>query len=356
MDRRWVQMDIAKGLGILIIVFGHGWFVARSPEFMFPLLSPFILPLFFFLSGVLFNLNKGFAETFVEKADALLKPFFVTMLLYVVLRAIWRGNSLWQDIAGILYGSVQTIPWQALWYLPHFWLVMIYSWVVLRTLKALQVSDLQGLSIVVLQLMFGVWLLGWSWQMPVDFAGTSYVLPGLPFSADVLLTSSAFFIAGFFFRSALRKHQSSVMSLAISALIFGMVFYLYPTSMDLAQRRYEHWFWTTLSGVSGVYLCWAISGVMEKVSWLSRAMIYVGQSSLIILIFHGEIQNKAFAFLRIQLGSDIWAALIALLLSVMACLAIAQGISRVAVLRWFYWPLRLQRKSAAKVAAEGAPS
>ncbi|TEJ28889.1 hypothetical protein IPC618_32875, partial [Pseudomonas aeruginosa] len=31
MKKRWIQMDVTRGVGILIIVFGHSWFVASSP-------------------------------------------------------------------------------------------------------------------------------------------------------------------------------------------------------------------------------------------------------------------------------------------------------------------------------------
>ncbi len=48
-------MDIAKGIGILVIVYAHSWFVATSPDLMYLILASFVLPLFFFLSGVLFQ-------------------------------------------------------------------------------------------------------------------------------------------------------------------------------------------------------------------------------------------------------------------------------------------------------------
>ena len=66
-------MDIAKGIGILIIVYGHSWFVATSLDLMYPILASFILPLFFFLSGVLFKPEQPFGEMAVRKADGLLK-------------------------------------------------------------------------------------------------------------------------------------------------------------------------------------------------------------------------------------------------------------------------------------------
>ncbi len=61
----------------------------------------------------------------VRKADGLLKPFFFTMLVYVIVRDLLRGQPLLPDIGGVLYASVDTIPWQALWFLPHFWVAIL---------------------------------------------------------------------------------------------------------------------------------------------------------------------------------------------------------------------------------------
>lgn len=209
MEQRWVQMDIAKGVGILIIVFGHSWFVASSPYFLYPLLASFILPLFFFLSGVFFKPSASFTDTAIGKADALLKPFFFTMVLYVIVRNVIREQPLMPDMGGLFYASVNTLPWQALWFLPHFWLAILYSWLLLRFLMALRLPSVVIGGVVVIQLLFGIWLLGWFWQMPVNLLGHSFVLPGLPFSADVVFISSAFFIFGYLLRSVLRAHKST---------------------------------------------------------------------------------------------------------------------------------------------------
>lgn len=357
MEQRWVQMDIAKGVGILIIVFGHSWFVASSPYFLYPLLASFILPLFFFLSGVFFKPSASITDTAIGKADALLKPFFFTMLLYVIARNVIREQPLLPDIGGLFYASVNTLPWQALWFLPHFWLAILYSWLLLRLLMALRLPSVVIGGIVIIQLLFGIWLLGWSWQMPVNLFGHSFVLPGLPFSADVVFISSAFFIFGYLLRSALKAHHSNSLTLLASTLLFGAVFFLHPVTMDLAQRRYDHLFWTTLLAVLGVYVCWALSGVMARLGWLSRAMTYIGQSTLIILIFHGEIQNKTFALLRLLSVPDYVSAAIALVFTVTISLLIGEAIKRVSLLRLLYFPVwGRKRREAQRNTREGAKS
>lgn len=355
MKQRWVQMDIAKGLGILIIVFGHGWFVASSPDFLYPLLASFILPLFFFLSGVFFKPTASLADTAIGKADALLKPFFFTMLLYVVARNLIREQPLLPDIGGLFYASVNTLPWQALWFLPHFWLAILYSWLLLRLLMALRLPSVAIGGIVAIQLLFGIWLLGWSWQMPVNLLQHSFVLPGLPFSADVVFISSAFFVFGYLLRSALRAHRSTPLTLLASILLFGVTFFLHPATMDLAQRRYDHWLWTTLLAVLGVYVCWALSGIMTRLGGVSRAMTYIGQSTLIILIFHGEIQNKTFALLRSLSVPEYVSAAIALVFTVTVSLLIGEAIKRAPLLRVLYFPVWGRKRREAQInAREGA--
>ncbi|WXL24100.1 acyltransferase family protein [Ectopseudomonas mendocina] len=343
MKQRWIQMDVARGIGILIIVFGHGWFVAQSPEALYPLLSAFILPLFFFISGVLFKPEQPFVEMAVRKADALLKPFFVTMLGYVIVRDLIRGQPLLPDIGGVLYASVETLPWQALWFLPHFWAALLFSWLILRLIKRLELSLTSSCLLLATLLGLGILTLKAFWQVPVTFGGTHYLLPGLPFSIDVTLISSAFFMLGYVLRDVLRSHRSSVVTLLIAVAITAATFAYQPVVMDLAQRRYDHWLLTTVQALSGVYICWALAGVMMKLNWLGKLMTYIGQSTLILLIFHGEIQHKSFALLK-HLGlPEAAAAGVAFVIAVVVPLIIAEVFKRVALLRALYFPFPVRK-------------
>ncbi|MEO7862090.1 MAG: acyltransferase family protein [Nitrospirales bacterium] len=48
-------VDIAKGLGILLVVFGHNWIVLHEKGELFRVIFSFHVPLFFFLSGIFFK-------------------------------------------------------------------------------------------------------------------------------------------------------------------------------------------------------------------------------------------------------------------------------------------------------------
>ncbi|WP_455911291.1 acyltransferase family protein [Pseudomonas putida] len=343
MKHRWIQMDIARGIGILVIVFAHSWFVATSPDLLYPILASFILPLFFFLSGVLFKPEQPFVEMAVRKADGLLKPFFFTMLVYVILRALLRGQPLLPDIGGVLYASVDTIPWQAMWFLPHFWVAILFSWVMLRLIQRLKLSLWVTGVLIAAQLLLGVWLLPLFWQLPVTLGGQHWVLPGLPFSLDITLISSTYFIVGYLARDWLRTHSGSWLTCLVSVLLFAAVFIPTWDTMDLAQRRYDSWLWTSVLAVIGVYGCWALARVLMVSALLTRAMTYIGQSTLILLIFHGEIQHKTVDLLE-RLGlHSLLAACVGLVVAVVVPLMIGEVIKRVAFLRFFYFPFPVRK-------------
>lgn len=336
-------MDIARGIGILVIVFAHSWFVATSPDLLYPILASFILPLFFFLSGVLFKPEQPFVEMAVRKADGLLKPFFFTMLVYVIVRSVLRGQPLLPDIGGVLYASVDTIPWQAMWFLPHFWVAILFSWVMLRLIQRLKLPLWASFILMGLQLLLGIWILPLFWQLPVTIGGQAYVLPGLPFSLDITLISSMYFIVGYLLRDWLRTHAGSWLTLLIAVVLFAVVFIPTWDTMDLAQRRYDSWLWTSLLAVIGVYACWALAQVMMVSTWLTRVMTYVGQSTLILLIFHGEIQHKTVDLLE-RLGLHAFvAACLGLVVAVVVPLLIGEVIKRVAFLRFFYFPFPVRK-------------
>jgi len=200
--------------------------------------------------------------------------------------------------------------------------------------------------VVGVQLLLGVWTLDWFWQVPITVGGQTWTMPGLPFSLDVTLISSTYFILGYLLRDVLRKHQSSLLSMVVALVVYFAIFIPTWDTMDLAQRRYDHWFWTSALAVIGVYVCWALAGLMMTSAVLTRAMTYIGQSTLILLIFHGEIQHKTIALLQ-HLGlPDVAAAFIGLVVAVVVPLMIGEVIKRVAFLRFFYFPFPVRKAPA----------
>ena len=93
---KWI--DTAKGIGLLLVILGH-----LHVPYMTTWIYTFHMPLFFFLSGVVFSGSKyTFKEFLVKKIKSLVVPYFclgfVIYLFYVIV------NLLIEDGHG-LYGT-----------------------------------------------------------------------------------------------------------------------------------------------------------------------------------------------------------------------------------------------------------
>lgn len=73
--RRFDYLDLAKGLGIIMVVWGHIMLVGMSHK----LIYAFHMPLFFFISGLLFNKDQfdSLGAFFMHRAKRLLIPYFL---------------------------------------------------------------------------------------------------------------------------------------------------------------------------------------------------------------------------------------------------------------------------------------
>ena len=67
----WV--DAAKGVGILMVMFGHNWLDARYCFYLYA----FHMPLFFLLAGYTFSDKRNLKVYILQKSKVLLIPYFI---------------------------------------------------------------------------------------------------------------------------------------------------------------------------------------------------------------------------------------------------------------------------------------
>ncbi|MCD7821554.1 MAG: acyltransferase family protein [Clostridiales bacterium] len=78
-NQRLAWMDVAKGIGIFLVVYAH----AKAPFNQYMYL--FHMPLFFFLSGYLYNPKGSFRDFLVRKMKSLYIPFVGWNIIVIVL-------------------------------------------------------------------------------------------------------------------------------------------------------------------------------------------------------------------------------------------------------------------------------
>ena len=92
-SEQWKWVDIAKGIGIILVFLGH----FNIPDTLRAEIYTFHIPLFFFLSGVVFNDHKPINRFLGDEAKRMIVPYycwaFFYFVLFKLLVQIVRGQS-----------------------------------------------------------------------------------------------------------------------------------------------------------------------------------------------------------------------------------------------------------------------
>jgi fucose 4-O-acetylase-like acetyltransferase len=294
MSKRIEYIDIARGIGILLVVLGHNDFALVSP-FAYKVIYSFHMPLFFFLSGYFINPSVGFWEFIKKRFNSLLKPYLFTIFMIYFVSVSFEKMGFQTAIFRItksLYGSGYYIDWVQLWFLPHLFVVSLYAYLFISVMSRFKQ---RWLTWIVLLLILGISipLLKAFYPFPFQLFGKDYELFGLPFSLDLVLLSGFFFILGSEIRQVTSEETfSNPILLVGTGIALLLMNYFFDARIDLNTRLYESFVINTLEAVIGILFILALSRQIElRTERLASWFTYLGQVSLIILIFHVPIQD-----------------------------------------------------------------
>ena len=279
---RNATLDVAKGLGIILVVLGHNWFVESTKGELFRVIFSFRLPLFFFLSGVFLRKTDPVAGFVRSRAHSLLKPYFV------ILVAIGAGKLAgWAYFQGVLYATGRTLYWIPMWYLPHLFLCSIVVLLLIQRIDSTRMLWAVGAA----SLALGVLVL-----QPTDW----------PWSLDLMPITVAFVLAGYLCRDALASMRFHALGFITALAAFATLHYFFDLAMDLNIRRYGPmvmpFLIVTAQAALGIVLCLAVASLLARVEPLKNLLAYVGSGTLFILIFHIFFQWKTFNALTPLIG------------------------------------------------------
>lgn len=294
MPKRIEYLDIARGIGILLVVLGHNDFAALSP-FFHQVIYSFHIPLFFFLSGYFVDTSLSFFDYSKKRFHAVLKPYLFTIVLIYFTSVSFEKMSFQTAIVRItkaLYGSIDYIDWGQLWFLPTLFVVSLYAFLFIGLISKLQNRWLRW-GILLATLAASLPFLHVFYPFPFSIFGKEYELFGLPFSLDLVFLSGFFFILGNEIRQVSSEKTFTPTLLLIGTgvgLLLLNFFFSYST--DIAKRVYESFAVNTLEAILGILFILALSRQVElHTQWLAAPLKYIGNITLIILLFHVPIQG-----------------------------------------------------------------
>jgi fucose 4-O-acetylase-like acetyltransferase len=302
---RNATIDIARGIGIILVVLGHNWLVLEDKGELFRVIYSFHLPLFFFLSGVFLKDSAALGPFALSRADALLKPYFVVLVLLGAAEMLaphvfpLTATTPLAYLSGMLYATTPTIAWAPLWFLPHLFVASVVSVAILRATRSLK-NRVTWLALITGGLLAtGIAFIDRFWQ--VDTARLHFMgldkLPGLPWSLDLALFSTACMLAGFMLRKAVTTMRFSPVSFFLAVLAFALLHGWFDETIDLNLRAYGSPLVCTVQAALGIYIVLGASTLLQRYAMVRRSLSYTGSASLFILLFHYGAQGRTFLVL-----------------------------------------------------------
>lgn len=263
----WV--DIAKGLGIILVVLGH----TSSPEILIKFIFAFHMPLFFFLSGYLHIKNKypNFKKLVSSKSRSLLIPY---MYFSIILYSFWliagrhlsgdENTPVWKPFIGIFY-SIGEKDWMVhaspLWFLSCLFMTECIFYILTKYSVKFIVIFTICLSLV-----------GYFYSLLIPIR--------LPWSLDVALTGVVFYSVGFLFRQyfVIRLGKFLLPILLLSTFIISQL----NESIDLNTLKFNNYFYFYMAAFTGILSIIIIAQIISN----SKTLSFLGRNSIMILALH----------------------------------------------------------------------
>lgn len=304
-------MDIAKGIGIILVVLGH---LNTEGQLNREVIYAFHMPLFFLLSGVFASSRKNFSAYFKNLITRLYVPYAVFVTADVVL-GILIGNTpvnlkniiiLWlKGIAGFGFNDIINRP---LWFLFALFLIKAACFFLNKFKPLKYIAAAAALSIVF-----------FSEKLSLDYANLWLVaLVGLPFFVlGDLLKNQCITL-----EKTVNKHKVPFILLIFLASALLLFTAHKNGSPDISKFIFGNGFLYLLNAALGIMIFSILSVFLTSVKPLSRLLQFYGKNSIIILILHYYICRNILpvVFQRLHIDAYLYSFYTEVLLTVLVML------------------------------------
>lgn len=285
MTNRMQGVDIARGIAIILVVFGH----LIPLGFVYKFIFSFHMPLFFFFSGFCTTeriKEKKFAPYLLKKVVTLLIPCWIYVNLYFMIRL--GSHDYFAQIKDNLL--LYIIP-QNEWFLPTLFGSSILLWLFSRIDNKIKSVEMQ----TIVYLLAFVICAGFA-NSPIICAKLGVLYPYLFFRFDHVFTCFCFQIAGFWLRNKLPQITDKKLELnfysKILILFAGVLSLLYTRNNSLINicsscygKDYLLFFAVAFYWIAIIYLL--SKTIYAETDYLRRILQFLGRYSLYIYIGQG---------------------------------------------------------------------
>jgi fucose 4-O-acetylase-like acetyltransferase len=275
----WI--DITRGIGIIFIIYAH---MLGSHDFRY-LFYAFHIPLFFFLSGLVYDHRKyGNFFSFLKKsAKRLLIPYFIFAFISFALWLIGLKTlnlfslTIIKQFLSIFYGNSNNglmVFNDVLWFLPTLFVTRIMFALIAQ-------FSTKARTLIPTLLCFSIF----GYLLSIAFSTLK-----LPFGAETAISAVVFYGAGFLWNNSEKtkawlfryKYFLFVFLLLVGAFISTVDFNIYGQQIDMRLNHLNNYFSFYIAAFSGIF-AWISFSVILKQNWLLEK---IGKNSLILFAWH----------------------------------------------------------------------
>ena len=290
--KRCNEIDIMKGIGILLIILGH-----LEPEtYLMRFIYSFHLFLFFAVSGFVDERyrDRSFKEIVCQNIRRLLIPYFIWNSISNLIEMSGGDINWHQFCMNIMYMN-GSVGWNAaLWFLVSlFWTDTVCA-IVIRVKMVFQVCYMV--------LMLGLWICLASSKIMLP-----YGLYTVPIASFFWLMGYRINIDGVYEKIVNRRNGVNIWSACFGGYLLVVFGVFYNTVISIYHVNYSNYIFTIIAGIAGVYSLFCISIIIEKkFVALARLLRFYGENTLIILCTHYLILRSFGAVTQKYAGVNYW--------------------------------------------------
>jgi fucose 4-O-acetylase-like acetyltransferase len=270
------SIDIAKGIGIFLVIWAH----TVCP--IIPQIAIFHMPLFFMMSGFVFSNRDGFGIVLGKKIKTLLIPFFIFFVFQ-------RIGFILISVIGGTFEKPYLLPWTVippwrvmgvLWFLVALFMVtMMYS--LISYIK----NDLIKLLITLALTLTGYMVYVYKIDLPLHLGSSLSMM--FFFCLGSMLSKT-----GITSKGGLRIWLVAGL---LSVALYLLAVKLYLPAISVANNTMDGNFeLIVLYMALGCLMVLSVSKLLDFIPGVSNALAYTGRNSLSIYVVHTVILESVY--------------------------------------------------------------
>lgn len=283
---QWI--DALRAFAVLLVIWGHIW--SKGNSLYFQIFNPVKIPLFFAITGYLFNTKKTWEQFFKSTLFHFVIPWFFLSMIWLKISyglLIEQPDKAWISFCDFLSGKTH-------WYMPCCIIAVTIHFSIVRCFpNHRNIQYLIFVIIAILGFLFGRYNLA-------HFA-----------MFDVACSAQMFLLVGRLLKDNMTRLDRKQYACIGSVIYLGLIllsFFLFPgRSMDVHQQRYYSFpicIALVLIGNTTLFV------IAAKKKTYPRWICYIGENTLVFYLLHYYIRS-AWKFLLAKMEITISAGIIA---------------------------------------------